>query len=100
MNLPFFYACFGILIFLIGLIGLTLQPHILKKLISLNIMGSGIFLVFVALAKRAGLSADPIPHAMVLTGLVVSVSATALGIILAIRVKQLYGKAELPEDGR
>jgi multicomponent Na+:H+ antiporter subunit C len=67
-------------------------------LLALNVMGSGVFLVFVSLAKRAGSLADPVPHAMVLTGLVVSVSATALGLVLVGRVQRRYGRVELPED--
>ena len=48
-------------------------------------MGSGAFLVFVGLAQRDG-AVDPVPQAMVLTGIVVAVAATALALALARRL--------------
>jgi multicomponent Na+:H+ antiporter subunit C len=58
-------------------------------------MGTGIFLFLVAAAARNGLeNPDPVPHAMVLTGIVVAVSATALGLALAGRIHQLRAETE------
>lgn len=93
------YALIGVGLFSIGLFGLLLQRHLLRRVLSLNVMGSGVFMVFVALAGRAA-TPDPVPHAMVLTGLVVSVSATALALVLIGRVQRLYGRPELPENKR
>ena len=91
------YLASALGILLIGLYGLFTQPHLVRKLIALNLFGSGIFLVYVAVARRiAGETPDPVPHAMVLTGIVISVSATALGLVLARRVKTLTGGTELP----
>lgn len=92
------YSLIGAGLFSIGLAGLLLHRNLLRRILSLNIMGSGVFLIFVSLAKRTGDQPDPVPHAMVLTGLVVSVSATALALALIVRLKQLYGHEELPED--
>jgi len=92
------YALVGTGLFSIGLLGLILQRHLLRRVLALNVMGTGVFLIFVALARRAGTLPDPVPHAMVLTGLVVSVSATALGLVLIGRVQRLHGRPELPED--
>ena len=92
------YSLIGAGLFCIGLAGLLLHRHLLRRILSLNIMGSGVFLVFVALARRAGDQPDPVPHAMVLTGLVVSVSATALALGLLVRLKQLEGSEILPGD--
>jgi len=92
------YAMVGSGLFCIGLLGLILQRHLLRRILALNVMGIGVFLIYVALAKRAGLLPDPVPHAMILTGLVVSVSATALGLVLVERVQRLHGRPELPED--
>jgi len=91
------YLASALGIMLIGLYGLFTQPHLLRKLIALNLFGSGIFLMYIAVARRiAGETPDPVPHAMVLTGIVISVSATALGLVLARRVKTLTGRTELP----
>ena len=81
------YAAMGLLLFAMGLLGLVLGRHPVRKILALNVMGTGIFLFLVAGAARYGLAnPDPIPHAMVLTGIVVAVSATALGLALAGRI--------------
>ena len=69
----------------IGLYGLIVQPHPLRKLVAFNIMGTGVFVLFGALAKRgaaAGMAADPVPQALLITGIVVAFSATALALSL------------------
>jgi len=72
-----------------GLLGLVSGRHPVRKILALNVMGTGIFLFLVAGAARNGLETpDPVPHAMVLTGIVVAVSATALGLALAGRIHQ------------
>jgi len=59
-------------------------------------MGSGAFLVLVGLAQRSG-TPDPVPQAMVLTGIVVAVAATALALALARRLHAQTGGFELPK---
>lgn len=98
MSQPLWYALVGTGLFSVGLLALLLHRHLLRRVLALNVMGSGVFLIFVALARRAGTLPDPVPHAMVLTGLVVSVSATALGLVLIGRVQRQHGRPELPED--
>ena len=74
----FFYAIVGILIFGIGLHGMLAYTHLLRKALGLNIMGTGVFLFLVAFANRGPEGVpDPVPHGMVLTGIVVAVSSTA-----------------------
>lgn len=92
------YSLAGAGLFSIGLAGLILKPELLRKVLALNVMGTGIFMIFVALANRTGSSPDPVPLAMVLTGLVVSVSATALALALIVRLNHLHGQQHLPED--
>jgi multicomponent Na+:H+ antiporter subunit C len=60
-------------------------------------MGSGIFLVLVGLGQRTGIP-DPVPQAMVLTGIVVAIAATALALALARRLLDLSGEMRLPEE--
>ena len=58
-------------------------------MLAINVCGAGVFLVFVALAYRGpGLAPDPVPHALVLTGIVVAVSATALAVALGRRLAE------------
>jgi multicomponent Na+:H+ antiporter subunit C len=53
----------------------------LRRIISVNVMSSGVFLVMIALAARST-PPDPILHALVLTGIVIAVSATAIALRL------------------
>ncbi len=100
MNAAFLYALVGVGLFCLGLYALIVHTHLLRKILALNIMGSGVFLVLVALAQRTGdATPDPVPHAMVITGIVVAVSATALALTLLLRVAMETGKAELTDEG-
>ena len=98
MSAVLLYALTGVGLFALGLRGLMIHSHLLRKLLALNIMGSGVFLLLVALAKRADNNPDPVPHAMVITGIVVAVSATAMALALILRLRALTGRVELPED--
>jgi multicomponent Na+:H+ antiporter subunit C len=60
-------------------------------------MGSGIFLLMVSIASRNPEGPpDPVPHALVLTGLVVAVSFTAFALVLTRRIYAETGKTRLP----
>ena len=99
MSVSVLYSLLGSTLFSLGLYGLAAYAQLLRKILAINIMGSGVFLILVALAYGPGeTSPDPVPHAMVLTGLVVAVSATALALALACRVQETTGSAQLPED--
>ena len=95
----FLYALVGVGLFTLGLYALIVHTHLLRKILAINVMASGVFLVLVALAVRTqGVAPDPVPHAMVITGIVVAVSATALALALMLRVRAATGRAELPEE--
>ena len=96
--MAFFYALTGVGLFTLGLYALIKHRHLLRKILAINVMGSGVFLVLVALAARTGEAPDPVPHAMVITGIVVAISATALALALMLRLHKLSGRAELSEE--
>lgn len=81
------YGGIGILLFLLGVWSFIMHAPLPRKLIALNVMGAGVFHMLVAVAYR-GLDAppDPVPHALVLTGIVVAVSATALALAFGRRL--------------
>jgi len=82
----------------IGLYGLIVQPHPLRKLVAFNIMGSGVFVLFGALAKRgaaAGMAADPVPQALLITAIVVAFAATAVTVALLLRLIESTDTASL-----
>lgn len=91
------YALAGVALFVAGVAALLLQAPLLRKILAFNVMGNGIFLMLVGLGQRAG-AADPVPQAMVLTGIVVAVAATALALALARRLLDLQGEMQLPEE--
>ncbi|WP_426745111.1 cation:proton antiporter subunit C [Myxococcus faecalis] len=87
------YALSGVAMFSVGLVGLFSHQHVVKRILAANIAGSGVLLVLVALARRVPTGVpDPVPHALVLTGIVVSVSATALAVALARRMARLQAE--------
>ncbi len=101
MSTAFLYALVGMGLFVLGLYALIVHAHLLRKILAINVMGSGIFLVLVALARRTGeAQPDAVPHAMVITGIVVAVSATALALTLMLKLNAESGRAELPDDQR
>jgi multicomponent Na+:H+ antiporter subunit C len=86
----------------VGLFGLIMHPHLLRKILAFNLIGGGVFLLFGAVARRgaaAGLDGDPVPQALVITGLVVAFAATALVVALLLRLFQETGRATLGSDG-
>ena len=74
----------GAALFALGAAGVFRDTEPLRRVIAVNLMGSGVFLLLVAIAARgAGDRPDPVPHAMVLTGIVVAVCATGVALVLA-----------------
>jgi multicomponent Na+:H+ antiporter subunit C len=81
------YALTGCLILALGLRTALLHASLLRRVVAINVMGTGVFMILLAIAYRGpGLAPDPVPHALVLTGIVVAVSATALALALARRL--------------
>ena len=86
----------------LGLFGLIVQPQPLRKILAFNLIGGGVFLLFGAIARRgaaAGFGGDPVPHALIITGIVVAFSATALAVALLLRLFQETRRATWQSDG-
>jgi multicomponent Na+:H+ antiporter subunit C len=80
---------------------MIVQPHPLRKLVAFNIMGTGVFVLFGALAKRgaaAGMAADPVPQALLITAIVVAFAATAVTVALLLRLIEATDSASLAND--
>lgn len=112
---PNLFANYGeavaIILFGIGFSNLLLQHNLIKKIIGLNIMDTAVYL-FLALkgyidGRVAPIVVDgvqdveayinPIPSGLVLTGIVVSVSVSALMLSLTIRLYRRYHTLDLDE---
>ena len=82
----------------LGLYGLITNPQPIRKILAFNLLGSGVFLLFGVVGRRgaaAGLGNDPVPQALVITGVVVAFSATALAIALLLRLFHTAGSTTL-----
>ena len=85
----------------LGLYGLITDPQPLRKILAFNVLGSGVFVLFGVIARRgaaAGLGGDPVPQALVITGIVVAFSATAMAVALLVRLFDMTGQATLGSD--
>lgn len=101
----------AVLLFVIGFANLLLQKNLIKKIIGLNFMDTGTYLFLAEKGYIAGRMApivvdgvqdvnkyiNPIPSGLVLTGIVVSVSVTALMLSLTIRLYQRYHTLNMDE---
>lgn len=97
MSTALIYPCVGVVLFVMGVAGGLLLAHPLRKILAFNLIGSGAFLVLVGLAQRDG-GVDPAPQAMVLTGIVVAVAATALALALVRRLHAASTETDRGEE--
>ena len=101
----------AVILFGIGFTTLLLHRNLIKKIIGLNIMDTAVYLFLAAMGYVDGRMApivengvtdveayiNPIPSGLVLTGIVVSVSVTALMLALTIRLYRKYHSLDLDE---
>ena len=101
----------AIILFGIGLTMLLFQKNLVKKLIGMNIMDTGTFLFLASMGYIEGRKApiitdgvqsleayiNPIPAGLVLTGIVVSVSVTALTLSMTVRLYKRYHTLDIDE---
>lgn len=101
----------AMILFGIGFSNLLLQRNLIKKIIGFNIMDTAIYLFLAEKGYIEGRIApivvdnitsvdkyiNPVPSGLVLTGIVVSVSGTALMLSLTIRLYRRYHTLDLDE---
>ncbi|MFZ5943945.1 MAG: sodium:proton antiporter [Bacillota bacterium] len=107
---PVIYWLVAVL-FLVGLYGILDKNNLMKKLMAMNIMQVAVIIFFLVLGQKAGgtlpiLEAgkydvdkyiNPLPHALMLTAIVVSLSTTGVALALMMRVQRKYGSIEEDE---
>ena len=111
MLLSNYYQTAAVILFCIGFCMLLFDRNLLKKVLGLDIMDTGVFLL---LADRGFISGgkaniivdgitdaayyiNPIPAGLVLTGIVVSVSVTAVMLSLTVRLYRRYHTLDIDE---
>ena len=99
----------AVILFGVGFTTLLFHRNLIKKLIGMNIMDTGVFLFLAAMGYIRGRHApiiengveeveryiNPVPAGLVLTGIVVSVSVTAVMLSLTIRLYKRYHTLDL-----
>jgi multicomponent Na+:H+ antiporter subunit C len=92
------YALTGAALAGLGVYGLLAARHLLRRVVAFNLLGSGLFL-FLGAAGARGAGADPVPQALIITGIVVALSASALAVGLVVAGAEASGRATLPDEG-
>jgi multicomponent Na+:H+ antiporter subunit C len=96
-----------VVLLMIGFYAVIAKTNLIKKLIGLSIFQAAVFLLYISMDKVEGgtapiiqpgvvdqLYSNPLPQVLILTAIVVGISTTALGLALAVRIKEAYGTIE------
>lgn len=97
-------------LFVIGLYTVVTHSNLIKRIIGINIMGTGVFYFFVSIGNvidgnppiieldnGALLYINPLPSGLILTGIVVVVSITVYSLSLVVRIYETYGTIDQDE---
>ena len=101
------YSLVLILMFL-GMFGMIIANNYMKKMMAMNVMQVAVILFFLCFAQKTGgmipilngittdpnLYINPLPHALMLTAIVVSLGTTGVAIALLMRIRETYGSVE------
>ena len=96
------------ILFFLGVYGIATCSNYMKKLICMNIMQVAVIFFFLCLGQKTGGTIpvtlsdvvlaeeyiNPLPHALMLTAIVVSLGTTGVGLALLMRIKDKYGSME------
>ena len=92
------FALTGCALIGLGLYGFIVHAHLLRRILAFNVIGSGIFLLFGALGYLGiGQGTDPVPQALIITGIVVALSLTAFAVALVIKLAEEEKSAVVEE---
>jgi multicomponent Na+:H+ antiporter subunit C len=97
-----------IFLMIAGLFIVIARGNLIKKLVGLSIFQTSVYLLYIAPGKLIGGTApivgegyevysNPLPHVLILTAIVVGVATLALGLALAVRIREAYGTIEEDE---
>lgn len=97
-----------IVLMMAGFYMVIAHGNLVKKIIGLNVFQTSVFILYISMGKVGGGTApiisesftrysNPLPHVLILTAIVVGVATAALGLALAVRIKEAYGTIEEEE---
>jgi len=90
---------------MLGMYVVMANPNLVKKIIGLNIFQTAVFILYISMGELEGgtapilsdaftVYANPLPHVLILTAIVVGVATTALALALAVRIYRAYQTIE------
>lgn len=97
-----------IILMMTGFYVVIASSNLIKKIIGLNIFQTSVFILYISIAKVEGgiapiledgvkIYANPLPHVLILTAIVVGVATTSLALALIVRINEAYGSIEEEE---
>ncbi len=86
------YSLTGAILIGLGLYAFVIVRQALRQLLALNVIGAGVFLILGGLGRGPD-ATDPMPQALVITGIVVAVALTAFGAAMVVRVAEQRSSA-------
>ena len=106
--LPYTNLLGAMALFVIGLHTVVTRSNMIKRILGVNIMGTGVFYFFIAIGNvengrppilggDGGVFINPLPSVLILTGIVVVVSITVYALSLVIRIYETYGTTDQRE---
>jgi multicomponent Na+:H+ antiporter subunit C len=86
----------GAALTVLGAARLLLTRDLMTRVLALNVSSAGVLMILVVLAIRGGEpgAPDPVIHALVLTGIVITVSVTGFAIGLVRRIERTQRDGE------
>ena len=88
------FATMGAVLVGIGLYRLAVSTGLVRRLVAINVVSAGVGSILVASAYRGpDLPSDAVPQAFVLTGIVVIVAMTAVGLLIVRRIDEMETEA-------
>jgi multicomponent Na+:H+ antiporter subunit C len=114
-TLGYFNYWLAIIIIMIGFYGVIARRNLLKQAIALGLFQTGVFLFYVTMgvyrsedgvpgvapiwtdASKHGPFDNPLPHVLMLTAIVVSVSTLAVAVAIIVNIQRKYGTIEEDE---
>ncbi|WBQ09130.1 cation:proton antiporter subunit C [Hyphomonadaceae bacterium ML37] len=103
-----------LVLMMVGLYAVIATGNLVKRMVGLSIFQTSVFLLYIATAKVTGgapaifnysdlsagtipddaVYANPLPHVLILTAIVVGVATLAMGLALVVRIREIYGTIE------
>lgn len=93
------YALTGAILTALGIYAFIIRRHALRQLLAVNVVGAGVFLILGGLGRGPD-ATDPLPQALVITGIVVAVALTAFGAAMIVRLAEDRAASKAADDGK